>query len=273
MLGDRFFGLSGAVAAVAGMLVVPLVIVMALTARVRRVLAPRVVAGALRGMGAVAAGLIIATAIRLMATLGSNRLGRPLAAAFARPDLRHDRLAALAADLGRRRPRHDRGARSRYARTPMSAMLHPALSGADLLGLFAPFPRPQPARHRRRDHDRARHAPLRRRRAPLDQRCPVQRLDRDRPGGAGTERPVRRRHRLERRRADRRAGDDGRHAAAVDRADADRDALGPRRRDTRGVRAFTTGLTPLTIGLLVATGWVLARPYVDFSAQGVGAIA
>jgi chromate transporter len=34
-------------------------------------------------MGAVAAGLILATAVRLMATLGSNRLGPPLAAAFA----------------------------------------------------------------------------------------------------------------------------------------------------------------------------------------------
>ena len=41
------------------------------------------VSGALRGMGAVAAGLIIATAIRLMTTLGSNRLGPPLATAFA----------------------------------------------------------------------------------------------------------------------------------------------------------------------------------------------
>ena len=48
---------------------------------------------------------------------------------------------------------------------------------------------------------------------------------------------------------------------------------GQRRRDTRFVRAFKTGLTPLTIGLLVATGWLLARPYVDFSAHGDGAIA
>src|SRR5678816_3316168 len=37
---------------------------------------------------------------------------------------------------------------------------------------------------------------------------------------------------------------------------------GARRRETRGVHAFTTGLTPLTIGLLVATGWLLVRPYV-----------
>lgn len=32
------------------------------------------------------------------------------------------------------------------------------------------------------------------------------------------------------------------------------------RRETRGVRAFTTGMAPLTIGLLLATGWVLAGP-------------
>ncbi|HUG25348.1 chromate transporter [Piscinibacter sp.] len=35
---------------------------------------------------------------------------------------------------------------------------------------------------------------------------------------------------------------------------------GHARRETRGVRAFTTGMAPLTIGLLVATGWVLAGP-------------
>jgi chromate transporter len=34
------------------------------------------------------------------------------------------------------------------------------------------------------------------------------------------------------------------------------------RRETRGVRAFTTGLAPITIGLLLATGWVLATPTV-----------
>jgi chromate transporter len=48
---------------------------------------------------------------------------------------------------------------------------------------------------------------------------------------------------------------------------------GTRRRDSRFVRAFKTGLTPLTIGLLVATGWLLARPYVDVSARGAGAVA
>jgi chromate transporter len=47
---------------------------------------------------------------------------------------------------------------------------------------------------------------------------------------------------------------------------------GARRRETRGVRAFTTGLTPLTIGLLVATGWLLARPYVGDDLRAIGAI-
>ena len=47
---------------------------------------------------------------------------------------------------------------------------------------------------------------------------------------------------------------------------------GTSRSETRGVRAFTTGLTPLTIGLLVATGWVLARPYVGDDLRAFGAI-
>ncbi|HZF78529.1 MAG TPA: chromate transporter, partial [Rubrivivax sp.] len=36
--------------------------------------------------------------------------------------------------------------------------------------------------------------------------------------------------------------------------------LGHRYREARGVRAFTSGLAPLTIGLLVATGWILLEP-------------
>jgi chromate transporter len=35
---------------------------------------------------------------------------------------------------------------------------------------------------------------------------------------------------------------------------------GHSRRETRGVRAFTSGMAPITIGLLLATGWVLAGP-------------
>ena len=83
ILGDRFFGLRGAFAALGGMLAVPMVIVLALTAMYAEFSRLAVVAGALRGMGAIAAGLIVATAIKLGATLGSNRLGLPLAIAFA----------------------------------------------------------------------------------------------------------------------------------------------------------------------------------------------
>jgi len=46
---------------------------------------------------------------------------------------------------------------------------------------------------------------------------------------------------------------------------------GTARRETRAVRAFTTGLTPLTIGLLCATGWILAEPYVGEPAHRLGA--
>jgi chromate transporter len=35
---------------------------------------------------------------------------------------------------------------------------------------------------------------------------------------------------------------------------------GARRRDATGVRAFTAGLAPLTIGLLLATSWILLEP-------------
>jgi chromate transporter len=35
---------------------------------------------------------------------------------------------------------------------------------------------------------------------------------------------------------------------------------GGRRREARGIRAFTAGMAPLTVGLLMATGWVLTDP-------------
>jgi chromate transporter len=45
------------------------------------------------------------------------------------------------------------------------------------------------------------------------------------------------------------------------------------RREHPGVRAFTTGMAPLTLGLLLATGWVLAEPFVRIPDQRVGALA
>ncbi|MFT3665942.1 chromate transporter [Piscinibacter sp.] len=46
-----------------------------------------------------------------------------------------------------------------------------------------------------------------------------------------------------------------------------------RRRDSLAVRAFATGMAPLTLGLLLATGWVLAEPFVRVPAQRIGALA
>jgi chromate transporter len=45
------------------------------------------------------------------------------------------------------------------------------------------------------------------------------------------------------------------------------------RRESLGVRAFTTGMAPLTLGLLLATGWVLSEPFVRVPGQRWGALA
>jgi len=75
MYGDRCFGLRGAFAALAGMLVVPTLIVLVLTALYGHYADDPVVTGALRGMGAVASGLVIATALKLASTLRRNVMG------------------------------------------------------------------------------------------------------------------------------------------------------------------------------------------------------
>jgi chromate transporter len=79
MIGDRFFGLRGAAAALLGLLCAPLLIVLLLAALYGQLAGVPAVAGTLRGMGAVSAGLIIATALKLMPTLKSHPLGWPLA--------------------------------------------------------------------------------------------------------------------------------------------------------------------------------------------------
>jgi len=45
------------------------------------------------------------------------------------------------------------------------------------------------------------------------------------------------------------------------------------RRETRGVRAFTTGMAPLTLGLLLATGWILAEPFLREPGSRWGTLA
>ena len=81
-LGARYFGLRGALAALAGMLTFPLLVVLALALVYAQFAGNPQVAGALRGMGAVAAGLITATGLKLVPALRKNVLGIPLAVAL-----------------------------------------------------------------------------------------------------------------------------------------------------------------------------------------------
>lgn len=83
MIGDRFFGMRGAVAALAGMLALPAVIVLVLAAAFGQLGGHPVARDALRGMGAVSAGLILATGVKLLPALHSSPLGRPLALGLA----------------------------------------------------------------------------------------------------------------------------------------------------------------------------------------------
>ena len=82
MIGGRYFGLKGALAALAGMLTAPLIIVLLLALAYAQFADHPGVAGALRGMGAVAAGLIAATGLKLSSALLKNVLGLPLCIGF-----------------------------------------------------------------------------------------------------------------------------------------------------------------------------------------------
>ena len=75
MFGDRAFGTRGALAALGGMLLAPLVVVLALTVLYVQFDRYPMVTGALRGMGAVAAGLVLATGLKLLVTLRRNVMG------------------------------------------------------------------------------------------------------------------------------------------------------------------------------------------------------
>ncbi len=82
MIGDRYFGLRGAFAALAGMLTFPLILVLAMAVVYAEFSSHPAVAGALRGMGAVAAGLIAGVGIKLFASIKNHPLGRALCVAF-----------------------------------------------------------------------------------------------------------------------------------------------------------------------------------------------
>ena len=82
MVGDRYFGLRGALVAVAGMLLLPMLLLLAVATLYAAFASHPMMAGALRGMGAVAAGLVISTALKLGLALKSNPLGLPRCSAI-----------------------------------------------------------------------------------------------------------------------------------------------------------------------------------------------
>jgi chromate transporter len=83
MIGDRYFGLRGALVALAGMLAFPMLIVLVLAAVFAGISDSPGIQGALRGMGAVAAGLIAATGFKLIASLKINIMGATVCWALA----------------------------------------------------------------------------------------------------------------------------------------------------------------------------------------------
>ena len=102
MLGDRHFGWRGGAAAVAGLLGLPLLLLLALALGFAGLADVPAAQGALRGMGAVAAGLVAGTALKLAGALRRHVLGRAgcaalVAATFAAVALARLPLAAVLA--------------------------------------------------------------------------------------------------------------------------------------------------------------------------------
>src|SRR5690242_19918819 len=83
MVGDRFLGWRGALAALGGMMAVPLAIVLVLTMVYMQYSAYPAVAGALKGMAAVSAGLFVGTGLKLADALRTNPMGIAICAAVA----------------------------------------------------------------------------------------------------------------------------------------------------------------------------------------------
>jgi chromate transporter len=83
MIGDRFFGWRGALAALGGILLAPLALVLVLAVLVKQLQGVPGIEGALRGMGVAASGLILSTAWRLGGSLRKNAMGVPTCVALA----------------------------------------------------------------------------------------------------------------------------------------------------------------------------------------------
>jgi chromate transporter len=82
IVGNRFFGWRGALAALAGLTAVPLAILLALATLYARFAPLPPVAGSVRGIGAVSAGIVIGTALRLAPALRRNAMRLPACIAF-----------------------------------------------------------------------------------------------------------------------------------------------------------------------------------------------
>ena len=75
MFGDRHFGWRGSAVAFAGVLTFPSLVVLTMAIAFENVADTAVGQGALRGMGAVVAGLITATGLKLMPALRASPIG------------------------------------------------------------------------------------------------------------------------------------------------------------------------------------------------------
>lgn len=75
MIGSREFGLRGALAALGGLLLMPGTLALTLAALYDSVAHTWAAQAALRGMGAVVAGLVIATGLKLVPALKHNPIG------------------------------------------------------------------------------------------------------------------------------------------------------------------------------------------------------
>lgn len=78
MIGSREFGLRGVMAALAGLLLVPVTLVLTLAALYDTVAHTWAAQAAMRGMGAVVAGMVIATGLKLVPALQKNPMGYAL---------------------------------------------------------------------------------------------------------------------------------------------------------------------------------------------------
>jgi chromate transporter len=76
MIGGRHFGWRGAVVALTGLLAFPLMIVLLMAVLFAGIADHPMAQGALRGLGAVAAGLIAATGLKMLPALRYNAMGR-----------------------------------------------------------------------------------------------------------------------------------------------------------------------------------------------------